>query len=471
MLQAMGNSEIGQIRQLREAIKLSPTNAPLRQALAEALLSSGFAAEAVGEFRVALKSLPDDVELKTGLARAFFADGKNSHALVVVEDVVRSEQAPARAFVLHAKLLAGIGEVEKAVEQYKRGVALDKAASDLEFASRLGIRADPAPEANPAFEPPAPFEANDSEFSEVSDGRLRAAREGEETEAPAEVERPKIRFTDVGGMDAVKEEIRLKIIYPLTHADMFKAYGKGIGGGILMYGPPGCGKTHLARATAGEVKAGFIAVGIHDVLDMWIGNSERNLHSLFDQARRNAPCVLFFDEVDALGASRADMKTSAGRHLINQFLSELDGVNTSNDGVLILGATNAPWHLDSAFRRPGRFDRILFVPPPDPPARAAILRLMLRGKPVEEIDHDAVARKSDACSGADLRAVVDMAIENKLKEAMKTGAPEPLRTKDLLSALAAHKPTTKEWFATARNYALYSNQGGAYDEILKYLKI
>jgi SpoVK/Ycf46/Vps4 family AAA+-type ATPase len=93
-----------------------------------------------------------------------------------------------------------------------------------------------------------------------------------------------------------------------------------------MYGPPGCGKTHLARATAGEIKAGFISVGIHDVLDMWIGNSERNLHQLFDQARRNAPCVLFFDEVDALGASRSDMKSSAGRHLINQFLSELDGV-------------------------------------------------------------------------------------------------------------------------------------------------
>jgi transitional endoplasmic reticulum ATPase len=270
-------------------------------------------------------------------------------------------------------------------------------------------------------------------------------------------------------MDALKEEIRLKIIYPLTHLEMFKAYGKSVGGGILMYGPPGCGKTHLARATAGEVKAGFIAVGIHDVLDMWIGNSERNLHGIFDQARRNAPCVLFFDEVDALGASRSDMKTSAGRHLINQFLAELDGVKASNDGVLILGATNAPWHLDSAFRRPGRFDRILFVPPPDAPARAAILRLLLRGKPVEDIDYETVARKCDGFSGADLKAVVDLTIETKLKAAMKSGVPSPIRTKDLLAALG--KPTTREWFATAKNYALYSNQGGAYDDILKYLKL
>lgn len=448
---------------------MSPTNAPLRRALAEALLSSGFAAEAVAEFRTALSASPNDAELKTGLARAFFADGKNSHALVVLEDVVRNPEAPARAFVLHAKLLAGVGEVEHAVEQYKKGVAKDKAAADYEFATRMGIRVEPEPEPESSFKPPVSFDAEDS--SEISEGKIRASWEGEETEAPAELERPKIRFGDVGGMEPVKEEIRLKIIYPLTHAEMFKAYGKTIGGGILMFGPPGCGKTHLARATAGEVKANFIAVGIHDVLDMWIGNSERNLHSIFDQARRNTPCVLFFDEVDALGASRADMKTSAGRHLINQFLSELDGVNTSNDGVLVLGATNAPWHLDSAFRRPGRFDRILFVPPPDSPARAAILRLFLRGKPVDDIDYDAVAKKTEGFSGADLRAVVDVTIENKLKDAMKSGTPQPIRTKDLLASLNSQKPSTREWLATARNYALYSNQGGTYDDILKYLKM
>jgi len=207
------------------------------------------------------------------------------------------------------------------------------------------------------------------------------------------------------------------------------------------------------------------------VLDMWIGNSERNLHQLFAQARRNRPCVLFFDEVDALGASRTDMKTSAGRHLINQFLSELDGVKASNEGVLILGATNAPWHLDAAFRRPGRFDRILFVPPPDVPARAEVLRLLVKGKPVEDMDFEAVAKKVDGFSGADLKAVVDVTVEHKLREAMKTGTPAPIRTKDLIAAAAGLRSTTREWFATARNYALYSNQGGTYDDILKYLKL
>src|SRR5690606_29954670 len=129
--------------------------------------------------------------------------------------------------------------------------------------------------------------------------------------------------------------------------------------------PPGCGKTHLARATAGEISAGFISVGISDVLDMWIGSSERNLHELFAGARANKPCVLFFDEVDALGSRRSDLQHSHARHLINQFLAEMDGIDANNDGLLILAATNSPWHVDPAFRRPGRFDRILFVPPPD----------------------------------------------------------------------------------------------------------
>jgi AAA+ superfamily predicted ATPase len=455
------------IRPLREAVKLSPKNLPLRQALADALLAAGLAEEAAVEYRAALAAAPDNAALKFGLARAFYAEGKHSEALVVVEDLVKQRDAPARALVLHARLLAGIGEIRQAVEQYKSGVARDRSAADPEFAARLGIRVAPEPEEEPAT--PTFTPASDSE--EISDGRIRASWQGNDDTEPAEVERPRITFADVGGMETLKEEIRLKIIYPLTHADIFKAYGKSVGGGILMYGPPGCGKTHLARATAGEVKAGFIAVGIHDVLDMWIGNSERNLHVLFEQARRNAPCVLFFDEVDALGASRTDMKTSAGRHLINQFLSELDGVQAGNDGVLILGATNAPWHLDSAFRRPGRFDRILFVPPPDAVARSTILRLHLRGKPVEDIDYDLAAKKCDGFSGADLKAVVDVTVEHKLREAMKSGVPTPVRTKDVLAAIGAQKPTTREWFATARNYALYSNQGGVYDDILKYLKL
>jgi SpoVK/Ycf46/Vps4 family AAA+-type ATPase len=440
------------IQAIRKALEISPDNVPLRQHLADTLLGISRPAEAELEYRKALGLAPQSDDLKLGLARAFLQQGKNGEALVIVEAMLRRPDTPARAYVLHARLLLRAGEVERAVRQYREGIGLDAAAADPELAAQLGIGAQDPRE-------------------EVSEGRVRAAWEQPPEQDAAEVERPAVSFKDVGGMDGVKDEIRMKIIHPLTHPELYKAYGKAIGGGILLYGPPGCGKTHLARATAGEVHAGFIAVGINDVLEMWIGQSERNLHEVFEKARGHKPCVLFFDEVDALGASRADLRHTTGRQLINQFLSEMDGVRDSNDGVLILAATNAPWHLDPAFRRPGRFDRILFVPPPDAAARARILRILLRGKPAQDVDVELLAKKTEHFSGADLKAVVDQAIEHKLREAMKRGAPQPLTTKDLRDAAAGLRPTTKEWFSTARNYALYSNQGGLYDDILKFLKL
>ena len=204
---------------------------------------------------------------------------------------------------------------------------------------------------------------------------------------------------------------------------------------------------------------------------MWIGNGEKNIHELFERARLNNPCVLFFDEVDALGASRSDMKSSGSRHTINQFLSEFDGVERSNDGVLVLAATNSPWSLDSAFRRPGRFDQIIFVPPPDAAARTSIFRVMLQDKPAENIDHETLGKKTEGFSGADIKAVVDRTIEDKLRESLKTGNLQPLTTRDLLKGSKRVKPSTREWFSTAKNYALYSNQGGIYDDILDYLKL
>jgi SpoVK/Ycf46/Vps4 family AAA+-type ATPase len=207
------------------------------------------------------------------------------------------------------------------------------------------------------------------------------------------------------------------------------------------------------------------------VLEYWIGQSEKNLHETFERARRNTPCVLFFDEVDALGAKRADLRHSGLRQMINQFLLEMDGMQSSNESILILAATNAPWELDSAFRRPGRFDRVIFVPPPDNDARGEILRIMLHGKPVENIDFNGIAKKTDKFSGADIMALVDIAVEKKIEDAMKNGVPKPILTKDLEQALKEIKPSTAEWFATARNYALYSNASGAYDDILKYLKL
>ncbi|MBX3417425.1 MAG: AAA family ATPase [Pirellulaceae bacterium] len=448
---------------LREAVRLAPGNFPLLRHFVGTLMDLTRYDEAEQTIREQLGRDPRQPDLQLLLAEVFYRQGKNSHALAIVETICNPNQLHPPALVLHAKLLFRNGDVQRAVAEYRRAVEYDESLADAEFASLLGIRSE---NSEGEFS-----DLLDEEFDEIVDGRVRVLPDDIEQPGEFRFERPKLKFDEVGGMESVKEQIRVKIIYPITHAEMYAAYGKKVGGGILMYGPPGCGKTFIARATAGEVNSAFMTIGINDILDMWLGNSERNLHEVFQNARRNRPCVLFFDEVDALGASRSDLRQSAGRQLVNQFLAEMDGVDADNEGLLILGATNAPWHVDGAFRRPGRFDQVVFVPPPDEAARVQILQIHLAGKPSENLELKKVAAKTPEFSGADLKAVVDQAVEAKLQQAIKTGRPTPLSTGDLLAAVKQVRPSTKEWFATARNHALYANQGGTYDDILTYLKL
>lgn len=455
---------------LREALAVSPDNVVLRRQVVKLLAQRGRHDQAERVLRDGLRDAPASEALKLALAECFYRQGKHSEAAVVVEELLQRPDAAPEARLLNARLLLRQGQLDRATRAYHDAVKQNPKLAESDLDQVLGAhspatRGDPSPPYGDSEDPPW----DDEDVDEF--GRVRARRESADDGPAINIEKPDIDFNDVGGMDALKDEIRIKIIEPLNHPEVFEAYGKKIGGGILMYGPPGCGKTHLARATAGQVNAGFMPVGIHDVMDMYIGQSEQKLHALFQNARGHTPCVLFFDEVDALGASRTDLRNSAGRNVINQFLAELDGVKDSNDGVLTLAATNAPWHLDPAFRRPGRFDRIIFVPPPDAVSRERILAVLLKGKPVEGVDAQQVSRKCAGFSGADLKAVVDVAIEGKLRDAMATGRPQPLTTRDLLRAAKQVKPSTKEWFATAKNYALYSNEAGLYDDILDYLKL
>ncbi len=425
-----------QLRGLREALAHSPDNPPLMRLLAAALADAGRYGEAEDAWRALVTRQPSDLEARLGLARCYFAVGKDKPAAVVCEEILSEVSDHAQANLLLARCRYRLGDLAEAGTAYRAAKTRDGAICE------------------PALE-----DLLDTPVSELSEDGLY------------QVERPATNFAQVGGMEAVKEDVRMKIIHPLAHPDLFRAYGKAAGGGLLLYGPPGCGKTHLARATAGEVDAHFMSVGITDILDIWIGSSESNLAQVFAQARSHTPCVLFFDEVDALAANRRDLRQSAGRQVINQFLAELDGIDALNDGLLVMAATNAPWHLDPAFRRPGRFDKVLFVPPPDTAARAAILRVLLAGKPTEQVDVERIAAKTAHFSGADLLGVIDRATETRLRAALASGRPEPLRTKDLMAQVKQSRPTTREWLASARNHAMYANQDGVYDDVLAYLDI
>lgn len=288
--------------------------------------------------------------------------------------------------------------------------------------------------------------------------------------APEPPGRRPLTLADVGGMAALKDTARLKIIQPLQHPALFRKYGKAAGGGILLYGPPGCGKTYFARAIAGECQAAFFNVGIQDILNMYVGNSERNLRQLFEAARAHRPAILFIDELDALGRKRELLRHSSLSTTINAFLAELDGAGQGNEGLLVLGATNAPWDIDSAFKRPGRFDDLVFVPPPDAPARQAILDLHLAGRPrAADVDTDVLAESTAQFSGADLAALVEAAATDVLQQVL-AGAPErPINQADLRQALRRCKPSTGEWLATARNHVDHANEGGSYDDVAAYL--
>jgi AAA+ superfamily predicted ATPase len=286
-----------------------------------------------------------------------------------------------------------------------------------------------------------------------------------------DVEQSRVRLADVGGMTEVKQRLNAAFLAPLRNPELRRMYGKSLRGGLLLYGPPGCGKTFLARAVAGELGARFLAVTLADVLDMWLGSSERNLRDLFAEARRAAPCVLFLDEIDALGHKRSQLRASAGqRGTVNQLLSELDGVNQGNEGVFVLAATNHPWDVDSALRRPGRLDRMLLVLPPDLPAREAILHYHLRDRPVAGVNVRDLAKRTEDYSGADLAHLCETAAERALLDSARIGKPRPIGPRDFDAALAEVRPSTGAWLSVARNVAVFGNGDGSYDELHRYLK-
>ena len=432
---------------LRRLILERPTDFDTRLHLAELLIAQTQGDEAMGILGEALALKPEDPKALRMYARLCYERHSYEEARSRLQLAARNGPPDAKSDMLLARVHMRLGNRKAAEEAYDRAVHTDPSASDQPLLDVIRS-------GKPAEAPALKYGSSAGE----------AFYEGESSG---------ITFGDVGGMEEVKEHLRMNIILPLRSPELFKTYGKRVGGGILMYGPPGCGKTYIARALAGECNATFYGVGIHEILDAFVGSSEKNMHKLFDQARRNAPAVIFLDEIDALGQKRGGGGDPWGRALrgtVDTLLTEMDNLGKPDKPVLVIGATNTPWAVDPALRRSGRFDRVVFVPPPDRKAREEILRLHLRGKPTEEdVDVEKIAVKLEKFSGADIRTLVDRAVEEAIKRAMKSGKTERITTANLLDAAKGMRPTTEEWLATAQDYARYSNEGGAYDQVKAYL--
>jgi SpoVK/Ycf46/Vps4 family AAA+-type ATPase len=393
----------------------------------------------------AVQARPDDLPLRLHLAGLLVAAGRGAEAIEHAAQVLSREPGNEAARTLMTSALAGPAP------------------------------AAPVEPTEPAKPRAVDWAAMEQQFGDVVPPRF--ARSGDEPEPVTghadrsfDVERSTVTLADVGGMAEVKKRLEVSFLGPLRNPKLRSLFGKSLRGGLLLYGPPGCGKTFLARAVAGEMGAAFISLSITDVLNMWVGSSERNLHDLFESARGHAPCVLFLDEIDALGHKRSQLHSSAMRTVVNQLLTELDGVQGGNEGVFVLAATNAPWDVDAALRRPGRLDRTVLVLPPDAPARASIVEFHLRDRPVAGVDLDAVAAATDNFSGADLAHLCETAAEFAMRDSIATGEIRMINQADMLAAVREIRPSTDAWFTTARNVAMFANQSGEYDDLAAYLK-
>ncbi|MCK0116513.1 AAA family ATPase [Isoptericola sp. S6320L] len=412
---------------------------------------------------VAVQAAPENAPLRVQYARLLLEHGRHTEALENASTALRLDPADGAALALVTEAATALttrapadppAPAEDATSSGARGFDWDRVEAELGVDVPQPFVDDAVP-AGPADEPSL-VPARDETPS--ADGLLEVSHET-------------ITLDDVGGLESVKKRIREAFLEPMRHQAIAKAFGKSLRGGLLLYGPPGTGKTFMARAIAGELGARFLTVTLADVLDKFLGQSEQNLHSLFQRARALAPAVLFLDEVDAIGGKRTQYTGSSGmRTVVNQLLQEMDGMGSDNDGLFVLGATNHPWDVDSALLRPGRFDRMILVLPPDAPARRSILHHYLEGRPVAGISLSTIVDQTDGFSGADLEHLCASAAEKAMTDSISSGEIRPISMDDVQAALTEVRPSTTAWLQSARNVVSFANNDGRYDELAAYLR-
>jgi SpoVK/Ycf46/Vps4 family AAA+-type ATPase len=413
--------------------------------------------------RKAVEAMPDDVPLRLHLATMLLQAGQRDEAVRQLGAVLQRDPGNAQALGL--------------LQERGPAAAAPAAPSPDPSSGSPDPSSGPGPDQGQGSGQHYDWSQAEDELRDVlpamfvGDGETAGSASAGIDEADAyDAEHTRLTLADVAGMTEVKQRLEAAFLAPMRNPELRKLYGKSLRGGLLLYGPPGCGKTFIARAVAGELGARFIAVSFADIIDMFVGQSERNIHELFEVARRNAPCVLFLDEVDAIGQKRSQLRNTPMRSAVNQLLLELDDISGGNEGVFLLAATNHPWDVDSALRRPGRFDRTLLVLPPDAAAREGVFRYHLKDRPVAGIELAKLAKQTDGYSGADIAHICETAAERALLDSVRLDEPRMIGTPDLEAAIGEVKPSLGAWFDTARNVALFANENGSYDDLAAYLR-
>jgi len=275
--------------------------------------------------------------------------------------------------------------------------------------------------------------------------RAREGDEGPDASGWIVREKPDIGFDDVAGMDEVKEEIRLKMIYPFTHPELAKRYDIAPGGGLLLYGPPGTGKTMLAKATAHELDATFFVISPAQIMSKWVGEAEQNIQKLFAAAKAEPKSVIFIDEVEALVPRRRSDGSTVMQRVVPQILQELEGFDrTADRALLFIGATNKPWLLDEAMLRPGRLDTQVYIPLPDAAARCKLLEMYLGHRPIaDDVDFGRLCDRLEGYSGADIKNIAAQAAARPFLESVAGREPRAITMADLLAVLDDTPPSVR----------------------------
>ncbi|MEW5996724.1 MAG: AAA family ATPase [Candidatus Micrarchaeota archaeon] len=412
--------------------------------------------KSIADYSKAAELDPKNPNIYNNKGDAFYRKQEYASAIKDYDKAVMLNPNYLKALYNRALSYASLEDYDKAVEDFTKVVKLKPDFAEAfhlrglayEYAGDLDSSIkdyEKALELNPGL-------AEARSHMESAKSKQKSGAGGEGTSEIKVLKKPTMNFNDVAGMEKMKEEIREAVIYPMAKPDLARKYGKLGGGGIMMYGPPGCGKTFIVKAAAGECEASFINAKLSDLLDMYVGNTEKNIHKVFETARKNTPCILFFDEVDAIGGRRDQQEGAQYMKMaVNQMLYEMDGIEAHNENVLVIAATNAPWDVDPALRRSGRFGKTIYVPEPDLVSRYAILRMHSKKLPVASfIQYWRLALATSGYASSDLKAVVEEAAAVPWREAFKSGKERNITNADFLAAIRKKKSSLPPWYEQAK---------------------